>query len=122
MSSRPCVVILSSIDWDSAWQRHQIFAEQFSAAGYPVIFVENTGFRNPGLADLSRVRRKVAGWFARNSASNSSGAMRLIRPRVLPPTFSLFRFANYRWFAPALAAEIKRLGGGPRPIVLAYLP
>ena len=35
------ILILSSIDWDAAWQRHQIFASQLAAAGHDIFFVEN---------------------------------------------------------------------------------
>ena len=53
------VVILSSVDWDAAWQRHHAFAEGWARAGHRVFFVENTGSREPGLRDLGRVVKRL---------------------------------------------------------------
>ena len=54
------VVCLSAIDWDFLWQRTHEIMSQFAAMGYPVLFVENTGVRNPGLRDLPRVGNRLA--------------------------------------------------------------
>jgi O-antigen/teichoic acid export membrane protein len=107
------VVVLSTIDWDTAWQRHQIFAAAFAARGDEVFFVENTGFRNPGWRDLPRVLRRV-----RNQAFPSavSGAnripegVRVFSPRVLPPTWRVFRRLNEALFLPCLLGELREAG------------
>jgi O-antigen/teichoic acid export membrane protein len=107
------VVVLSTIDWDTAWQRHQIFAAAFAARGDEVFFVENTGFRNPGWRDLPRVLRRV-----RNQAFPSavSGAnripdgVRVFSPRVLPPTWRLFRRLNAALLLPRLLGELREAG------------
>jgi glycosyltransferase involved in cell wall biosynthesis len=113
------ILILSSIDWDSAWQRHQIFASQLAQAGHDVFFVENSGFRNPGLADLSRLRGKALG---RPQPPAAPASLRVVAPRVLPPTWSLFRRANAALFIPLLADELRARGLKPGPLVVAYYP
>lgn len=119
--TKPQIVILSSIEWDAAWQRHQVFASQWAAAGHDVFFVENTGWRNPGLADLPRLWRRLAGDAAprRNPPPPN---LRLITPLVLPPTLSIFRRLNTLLWAPRLADRLHGLGLKSAPWVIAYLP
>lgn len=54
------IVCLSAIDWDFLWQRTQEITSQFASMGYPVLFVENTGARVPGLKDVPRVWARVS--------------------------------------------------------------
>lgn len=54
------IVCLSAIDWDFLWQRTQEIMSQFASMGYPVLFVENTGARMPGLKDVPRVWARVS--------------------------------------------------------------
>lgn len=112
------VVILSSIEWSAAWQRHQAFARQWALAGHEVFFVENTGFREPRLRDLNRLLRRLR---RRLPAAPPEG-VRLISPVVLPPTRRLFRQANASFFVPRLVDQLRDQGLGPSPIVFAYLP
>ena len=117
------VVILSSIDWDTAWQRHQIFAAQLAEAGHEVFFVNNTGFRNPRPADLPRVWRRIVGLAAPSapSATNTIPAgLRVVAPKVLPPTIPAFRGLNASFLVPGLVAQLKSAGMKPNPIVIAY--
>lgn len=53
------IVCLSAIDWDFLWQRTQEVMSQFAAMGYPVLFVENTGIRMPGIKDAPRVWNRL---------------------------------------------------------------
>ncbi len=53
------IVCLSAIDWDFLWQRTQEIMSQFANMGYPVLFVENTGARRPGLRDAPRVWNRL---------------------------------------------------------------
>lgn len=46
-AAKPPVVVLSGIRWDFLWQRHQILATLFAQNGYPTVYVETTGLRNP---------------------------------------------------------------------------
>ena len=119
------ILILSSIDWDAAWQRHQIFASQLAAAGHDVFFVENSGFRDPGLRDLGRLWDRIN----RLSSHPKEGVqedppagLRVIAPRLLPPTNPLFRRGNAAVLIPRLMASLRAAGLGPRPLVMPYLP
>lgn len=125
MTNRPFdVVILSSVEWDAAWQRHHSFAAQWARAGHHVFFVENTGFREPGLRDLGRVsdrlRRIARGGRARRARVPKG--ISVISPLVLPPTRRLFREANAALLAPRLADLLHDRGLRRGPVVFAYLP
>ena len=119
------VVILSSIDWDTAWQRHQIFAERFAASGHPVFFVENTGFREPRAADSGRIWRKIVNLYRPQSMSRVNaipGGVRLVAPLVLPPTRETFRRLDTQLFIPQIVGALANLGLDRAPIVVAYMP
>ena len=66
------VVVLSSIDWGTTWQRHQMFAAAFAAEGREVFFVENTGFRNPSWNDLPRLWARLANMLTPKAAGGSN--------------------------------------------------
>ncbi|MBI3298593.1 MAG: glycosyltransferase [Elusimicrobia bacterium] len=117
------VVVLSTIDWDAAWQRHQIFAAQFAAAGREVFFVENTGFRDPGLADAGRLVRRLARLAGRPGAAPQGvpKGVTVVSPAVLPPTKTAFRVINENWLVPRLTARLKKQGLRPGPIAVVYV-
>ncbi|MFH2201715.1 MAG: hypothetical protein ABIJ96_01230, partial [Elusimicrobiota bacterium] len=100
------VVFLASIDWDAAWQRHQVLASCFARNGCEVFFVENTGFRDFQFADAGRITHRLLSALLGAKASRHMHhiprGLRLISPLVLPPTHSLFRLANRYWFLPRL--------------------
>lgn len=116
------VVVLSSIDWDTAWQRHQIFASQFAAAGRKVLFVENTGFRNPRLADSVRLGGRLRRLASRPPRLAAPAGVEVLAPATLPPTLPLFRAANARWLVPRVTRRLKAAGAGPAPVVVIYVP
>ncbi len=125
MTERPFdVVVLSSVEWDAAWQRHQAFATQWAKAGHRVFFVENTGFREPGWRDLGRVTARLRRAFSgvRASAVRVPEGVTLVSPLVLPPTRACFRAANAALFVPRLIDKLRGLGLRPDPVVFAYLP
>lgn len=126
MTSHPFdVVILSSVDWDAARQRHHAFAEGWARAGHRVFFVENTGSREPGLRDLARVARRlgrILGGGRRSGRARAPAGVRVYNPLVLPPTRGLFRKANSALFAPRVARMLREDGLGADPVVFAYLP
>jgi hypothetical protein len=119
----PQIVVLSSIDWNTAWQRHQLFAAQFAEAGHEVFFVENTGFRNPRPADLPRVAAKLARLVAppeSNPTNTVPAGLRVFSPQVLPPTYGAFRALNSALFLPRLVSQLRAAGLRPNPVVIAY--
>ena len=118
------VVVLSSIDWSAAWQRHQIFAAQFAARGHEVFFIENSGFRDPGLADLGRLAERLSRLSGRRMPAQSPppAGVTVIPPAVLPPTHRPFRAANSAWFLPRLAARLRAAGLRPGAVAVVYVP
>lgn len=123
MSPKRPIVVISSIDWDAPWQRHQIFASQFSDAGHEVFFIENSGFRNPGLSDISRVVKKARSLLKpRRRSKDRNDGVRLISPKVLPPTQRLLRNINRRLLIPRLLTVLRDQGLSEDPIVIVYFP
>lgn len=113
------VLLLSSVDWSSAWQRHHALAEGFRRLEARVFFVENTGFRDFRAADYARVAHRLTRLLR---PKPEAPEVDVFAPMVLPPTKSAFRVANSRFFVPRLINSLRRLGLRPDPIVVAYLP
>lgn len=118
------ILILSSVEWDSAWQRHQVFATQWAAAGHEVFFVENTGFRSPGLRDAKRLTQKLAGLTRLQPSVRRPlpKNIHIINPLVLPPTASAMRRINENLLVPRLTDQLTRQGLRPGALAIAYLP
>ncbi|MDE2292986.1 MAG: hypothetical protein KGL53_12965 [Elusimicrobia bacterium] len=118
------VVILSSIDWETAWQRHQIFAAAFAARGREVFFVENTGFRNPGWRDAPRLMRRLRNLFSSSRAGETNAVppgLKVVSPRVLPPTWRAFRLLNRKLLLPALSRQLAAAGLRPGADCIVYV-
>lgn len=117
------VVVLSSVDWEAAWQRHQSFARQWARSGHRVFFVENTGSRGPGLGDLGRVAARLGRLLSkRRTAAKLPPNVTVVTPLTLPPTRRAFRWINSRLLAPRLADILRNEGLRPGAAVFAYLP
>ncbi len=118
---RPPVVILSGVRWDFLWQRHQTLATLFARAGYPTVFVETTGLANPSpsWATLRKVASRVRRAGGKRAAAEKG--LTVYAPLAAPPTYTVFRWLNRRFFAPRV---VRDLGGiaGPDPVVVAYPP
>lgn len=118
------VVVLSSIDWDTAWQRHQIFASGFAAAGREVFFVENTAFRNPVWGDLPRLWKRLRNIARPRSASGANEiprGLRVFSPQVMPPTWGVFRWLNSRVLLPKLLKSLETAGLRPGADCVVYV-
>ena len=123
--SRPQVVILSSIEWGAAWQRHQIFATQWAKTGYDVFFVENTYFRDVKWSDIPRLRQKLLNLLFGRRASRRFAlpeGLVVINPLVVPPTGRLFQRLNSFWCVPRLAEQLRARGLRSGALIVAYLP
>lgn len=119
------VVVLSSIDWDTAWQRHHIFAAGYAAAGDEVFFVENTGFHAPGLRDLPRLRQRARNLLTPGGvgvANPVPPGLTVVTPSVLPPAGALFRALNARALVPALARRLRASGLRDGALAVVYFP
>jgi glycosyltransferase involved in cell wall biosynthesis len=124
-SHNPPVVILSGIRWDFLWQHHQILSTLFAQAGYPTVYVETTGLRNPSFnsGSIRKVLRRIyraggEGYKAPNMPLN----LTVYSPLVAPPTWKLFRYLNHAVFVPRVARDLRRLLNDIPPVVIAYPP
>lgn len=119
MMSHKKMLCISSIDWDFVWQRHQTFVQGFLNEGWDVDFLNNSYFRNPKIADLQKVIKRI-----KRKKSNADireeidFGLRVITPKVMPPNGFAFRLINKWMKIPSL---VKRM----RPhydLVFIYLP
>lgn len=98
------IVCLSSIDWDFIWQWQEIML-RLAKAGNPVLFIENTGVRTPGLRDLPRLLSRLRNWGKgvqgfREQAPN----LIVLSPLLLPFPYSrVARWINARLLGRAIA-------------------
>ena len=126
-TAKPPIVVLSGIRWDFLWQRHQIFATLFAQHGYPTVYVETTGLRNPSFdfGTSTKVLRRVlrSGGRGRGATGAASPPNLVVySPLVAPPTWGVFRRLNRAVFVPRVARHVRRILGGVSPLVIAYPP
>ncbi len=114
------VLILSSIQWDFLWQRHQTFATLFHEHGWKTVFVESTGIANPSFKDLGRILLRRYGGLKKLRNPRPEG-LTIINPLVLPPTYRIFKRINEIFFIPRLVKKILATGL-ENPIIIAYPP
>src|SRR6266850_4412449 len=117
------ILCISSLDWDAHWQIHHEIMATLAAHGNRVLYVENTGVRRPGLADLSRVRQRFRNW------RRGTRGFRTERPGlfVYSPLFVPLPYSRVaRWMNRALLFRGLRrwmqAAGFGRPIVWTFLP
>ena len=114
MISGKDIVFISSIDWGFLWQGHQEIASRLAQAGNRILYVENTGIRSPGFADVGRVSDRLVKW----ARSLRSGGVRQVAPDiyvcsplVLPPFGARWqRLFNRRVLLPLVRRTARRLG------------
>src|SRR5438552_17911208 len=84
------ILCISSIDWSEHWQVHQELMTRLAGQDNRVLFIENTGVRTPGIADLSRMRRRLWNWW------HSTKGFREVRENlfVYAPLFLPFPYSR----------------------------
>ncbi len=95
---RENILCFSSIDWDFVWQGHQEIMSTLARQGHRVLFVENTGVRNPRFRDISRIRYRLAKW--RESTQGFwqvEENLYVFSPLVLPFPYSHLARRINRW-------------------------
>lgn len=88
----PCgVVIQAAVDWSFLKQRPHHLASEFAQMGIPVLFIENTGTRVPGMRDVSRLWARLRHVLSTTTAAGSGGDSipEVLSPIALPFPFSL---------------------------------
>lgn len=121
------VVFISTVDWNSMWQRHQAFATEFAKTGWEVFFIENMGFANPSWRDARRLLRRMiniliprkesAGW-----ANLTKPRVHVVTPLMLPPNGFFFRWVNRKLFVPMLRNDLGMRGLDRPDLAYVYLP
>jgi glycosyltransferase involved in cell wall biosynthesis len=96
MSDRPRALVISNIAWTFVWQRHQTIASML-ARDFDVTFCELPGIRRVKLSDASRIWTRLRETRRGDDDANPGlGAVRIVRPRVLPSTNRMFCAWNAR--------------------------
>lgn len=117
------ILCLSSIDWDFLWQRHQAIMTEFSRRGWHVYFLNNTGFRNPRMRDLSRIIGKLNVANPRNKKNLVVPSnITIINPLLLPPNGFIFRILNKYFLIPLLLRKLRMKGLDQPELLYCFLP
>jgi uncharacterized SAM-binding protein YcdF (DUF218 family)/glycosyltransferase involved in cell wall biosynthesis len=117
------ILCFSSIDWDFMWQGHQEIMSSLSREGRRVLFIENTGVRNPRLGDFRRIRNRFVNWKRglkgfRKEADN----LYIFSPLLLPFPYSrLARWLNSQLMLFSLRKWMHAMEFD-RPICWTFLP
>jgi glycosyltransferase involved in cell wall biosynthesis len=119
------IVCISSIDWGFLWQGHQEITSRLAQAGNRILYIENTGVRPPGLADMGRISERLRKW----ARTLLSGGVREVAdnvyvcsPLVLPPFGARWqRLLNRSLLLPMVRRAVRRLGMQD-PVIWTYLP
>lgn len=119
------IVLISSVEWDFLWQGPQEISTRLARAGNRILYIENTGIRQPGLRDAARVARRVGRWA---SALKSSGVREVAHhvyvcsPLVMPPFGASWRgWLNRRLLLPLMLRAVRHLKMRD-PLLWTYLP
>lgn len=121
------IVILSSIEWNFTWQRHQALACELANVCPQVIFVESLPKRLPQIKEGQRVLRRLFKKRSTKKEQPKQGScegrenLTILSPIAFPAIHSIFNWLNRKFFLPRLTAKIKKRFNTP-PIILNYLP
>ena len=121
---KPPVVLLANIRWGALWEWSQILATLFAGAGYPTVYVETTGIRNPPLeTDAGRkiLARLLSMGSGGKKPTSLSPNLTVYSPLVAPPTHEALRGLNRRHFVPRIVRDLRRLVRSA-PVVMAFAP
>ncbi len=118
-------VIIANVEWDFLWQRQHALTKYISENKGGVFFVENTGFRDIKISDLS----KMGQWIKRTLTLDKRKVYKndiprntkILRPLVFPPFKGMERFFNKNIFLPQFINTFKKNITGKK-IVISYLP
>lgn len=117
------IICFSSIDWDFVWQGHQEIMSTLAKQGHRVLFIENTGVRNPQLRDFPRMKLRLGKWHrSLQGFWEAEKNLYVFSPLVLPFPYSKpARWFNSRWMHSTLKRWM-RIMGFHQPICWTFLP
>lgn len=117
------IICISSIDWDFIWQTHQEIMSRFARNGNRVLFIENTGAREPNIKDIPRIKHRIENWLKgvkgfRMEMDN----LYVFSPLILPFPYSrIARWINHYLMLPVLRRWLKVMDFN-NPIIYIFLP
>jgi len=122
MISDKDIIVFSSIDWDFNWQIHQELSS-FLAKNNRVLFIENTGLRNPQIIDAHRFRTRFHNWWASfKGFKQIANNLFVFSPLILPfPHSKIAGWLNKNLVFPKLS-EWGKLTKFNTDIVIVFLP
>lgn len=118
MSGDYAVVHFASLDWAFRKQDQHFIAMDLVGRGHPVVYLENTGARIPGLADLPRVVDRLRNW-ARSGAADDPvpAGLRVVSPLCIPgASLGIERSLNALLLKAQVGPALRSIRG--RPVVL----
>jgi len=124
LTEKPPIILLSNVRWDALWEYSHALATLFANAGYPTVFVETTGMRNPPLGKTTgrRVLKRLRSVRSDGKKpANLSPNLTVYSPLVVPPTHGVFRYINRRHFVPKIVRDLRELIS-MAPVVIAFAP
>lgn len=123
MTPRHDIICISSIDWDFIWQGHQEIMSRLAVEGHRVLYVENTGVRQPRVSDLGRIRDRIRNWWRSTKGFRQERTNLFVySPIVLPLPYSrVARWINRKSMVRNLTRWMRATKVG-RPIVWTFLP
>jgi len=123
MLKEQSIVCISSIDWDFVWQGHQEIMSAFAANGNKVLFIENTGVRNPRISDIPRLWKRLSNWRKSIKGIRREGSgLYVYSPIVLPfPYFRIARFINRHILLQAIKRWMDSVDADI-PVIWTFLP
>lgn len=127
-TTKPPIVILSSISWDFLWQRHQVLATHFVRAGHRVVFIEGISFGlNHPLNPSYYTRAAKKFWRKARPAGGKNAKRKLPRNLtvyecvVAPLRPRFLRRVNARLSVPHILEKVAGMGV-QNPVVWSYQP
>ena len=116
------IIIFSSIDWDGNWQIHQKIALSLVKMGNKVLFIENTGTRNPKIKDYKRIQKRIKNWLnSTQGFKDLQNNLTIFSPIALPyPYLKVSRMIN-RWFLGSPLNKWIKITRFNNPIIIVFL-
>ncbi|MBI1952770.1 MAG: YdcF family protein [Candidatus Omnitrophica bacterium] len=117
------ILCISSIDWDFIWQGHQEIMSTLAQKGHRVLFVENTGVRNPQLRDLSRISHRLLRWLkSLQGFRQEARDLYVFSPLVLPFPYSRWAQGINRWLVLTALRRWMEAMDFHHPVLWTFLP
>lgn len=108
-TSPQTVIILSEVDWNYLWQRHQIFATLYARNGAKTYYINRLGMRFPKLKEAPYLLKRIALALSKNEQREveSLENLRALSPIFFPGNSKLAKVLNKIFFIPLFKRSIE---------------